>query len=116
MPKTAPLKSGSGDASNMDDQARVAAFLDAHDLRAPPENRVLDLASEVGELAKNVNETTDYGATSGADVDRDELGDALFCLLALADELDYDAGAALDDALGKYEDRLDESGTAGSGE
>ncbi|SEV94004.1 MazG nucleotide pyrophosphohydrolase domain-containing protein [Halobacterium jilantaiense] len=99
----------------MDDQARVAAFLDAHDLRAPPENRVLDLASEVGELAKNVNETTDYGTTDGVDVDRDELGDALFCLLALADELDYDAGDALDEALAKYDARLDESGTAGSG-
>jgi NTP pyrophosphatase (non-canonical NTP hydrolase) len=100
----------------MDDQARVAAFLDAHDLRAPPENRVLDLASEVGELAKNVNETTDYGAADGADVDRDELGDAYFCLLALADELDYDAGDALDEALAKYESRLEDTGSAGSGE
>jgi NTP pyrophosphatase (non-canonical NTP hydrolase) len=100
----------------MDDQARVAAFLAEHDLRAPPENRVLDLASEVGELAKNVNETTDYGANDGADVDRDELGDALFCLLALADELDYDAGAALDEALDKYEARISDSGSAGSGE
>ncbi|MUV59261.1 MazG nucleotide pyrophosphohydrolase domain-containing protein [Halobacterium sp. CBA1126] len=100
----------------MDEQARVAAFLDDEDLRAPPANRVLDLASEVGELAKNVNETSDYGASDGADVDRDELGDALFCLLALADELDYDAGAALDEALAKYEARIDDSGTAGSGE
>ncbi|MGB9965998.1 MazG nucleotide pyrophosphohydrolase domain-containing protein [Halobacterium hubeiense] len=100
----------------MDEQARVAAFLDDEDLRTPPANRVLDLASEVGELAKNVNETSDYGATGGADVDRDELGDALFCLLALADELDYDAGAALDEALAKYEARIADSGTAGSGE
>ena len=100
----------------MDEQARVAAFLDDNELRAPPANRVLDLASEVGELAKNVNESTDYGAGGGADVDRDELGDALFCLLALADELDYDAGAALDEALAKYEDRITESGSAGSGE
>ncbi|GAA0273820.1 MazG nucleotide pyrophosphohydrolase domain-containing protein [Halobacterium noricense] len=100
----------------MDEQTRVAAFLDEEALHAPPANRVLDLASEVGELAKNVNESTDYGASAGADVDRDELGDALFCLLALADELDYDASAALDEALGKYEDRLADSGSAGSGE
>src|SRR6056297_947317 len=99
----------------MDDQARVAAFLDDHDLHAPPANRVLDLASEVGELAKNVNESTDYGAEDGADVERDELGDALFCLLALADELDYDADAALDEALAKYADRIEETGGAGSG-
>lgn len=100
----------------MDEQARVAAFLDDNDLRAPPENRVLDLASEVGEIAKNVNKTTDYGATDSADVDRDELGDALFCLLALADELDYDASAALSEALEKYDARIDASGDAGSGE
>jgi NTP pyrophosphatase (non-canonical NTP hydrolase) len=100
----------------MDEQARVAAFLDANDLRAPPEHRVLDLASEVGELAKNVNESTDYGASDGADVERDELGDALFCLLSLADELDYDAGVALDDAIEKYESRIADSGSAGSGE
>jgi NTP pyrophosphatase (non-canonical NTP hydrolase) len=99
----------------MDEQTRVSAFLDDNDLRAPPENRVLDLASEVGELAKNVNESTDYGASGGADVDRDELGDALFCLLALAAELDYDAGAALDEALAKYTDRIEETGGAGSG-
>ena len=99
----------------MDEQVRVADFLDDNDLRAPPANRVLDLASEVGELAKNVNESTDYGATEGADVDHDELGDALFCLLALADELDHDAGAALDEALAKYADRIEETGGAGSG-
>ena len=100
----------------MDEQARVAAFLDDNDLRAPPANRVLDLASEVCELAKNVNESTDYGASDGADVECDELGDSLFCLLALADELDYDAGAALDEALAKYDDRIEETGGAGSGE
>ncbi|MFB6268372.1 MAG: MazG nucleotide pyrophosphohydrolase domain-containing protein [Halobacterium sp.] len=100
----------------MDEQARVAAFLDDHDLHAPPEHRVLDLASEVGELAKDVNKSTDYGATGGADVERDELGDALFCVLALADELDYDAGAALEEALEKYGERIAESGGAGSGE
>jgi len=111
------MKGGLVLGGHMDDQARVAAFVDDHDLHAPPENRVLDLASEVGELAKNVNETTDYGAADGAaDADRDELGDALFCLLALADELDYDAGAALEEALDKYESRLDQSGTPGSGE
>ncbi|WP_232701695.1 MazG nucleotide pyrophosphohydrolase domain-containing protein [Halobacterium wangiae] len=100
----------------MDDQDLVADFLDDNDLHAPPANRVLDLASEVGELAKNVNESTDYGASDGAVVERDELGDALFCLLALADELDYDAGAALNEALAKYADRIEETGGAGSGE
>lgn len=99
----------------MNAQARVASFLDEYDLQAPAENRVLDLASEVGELAKDVNESTDYGAGGDPAVDRDELGDALFSLLALAHELDYDASTALDDALGKYETRIEETGSAGSG-
>ena len=101
----------------MDEQQRVAEFVARHDLDAPPAFRLLDAVSELGELAKNVNESTDYGAApSGAAVDDDEVGDALFALLALADSLDVDAGAALDEALAKYEDRLDETGTAGSGE
>jgi NTP pyrophosphatase (non-canonical NTP hydrolase) len=99
----------------MDEQERVAAFLDANQLHAPPAYRVLDLASETGELAEDVNAATDYGETPEvATVNEDELGDALFCLLALADELDLDAGNALDAALSKYEERIDESGTAGS--
>jgi NTP pyrophosphatase (non-canonical NTP hydrolase) len=101
----------------MDEQDRVAAFLDDHDLHAPPAYRLLDLQSEVGELAKNVNESTDYGSTpADAAVEADELGDALFCLLALADETGTDAGDALETALEKYETRLAKSGSAGSGE
>lgn len=101
----------------MDEQERVAAFLDENDLHAPPAHRVLDLASETGELAKDVNEATDYGRTpEAASVHEDELGDTLFCLLALADELDVDAGDALDVALEKYEERISESGSAGSGD
>lgn len=41
----------------------------------------------------------------------DELGDALFGLLALAGSLDVAAG----EALAKYEDRFSESGSPGSG-
>lgn len=100
----------------MDEQNRVAVFLDDHDLHARPTYRVLDLQSEVGELATNVNESTGYGdAPEAAHVETDELGDALFSLLALANEVEIDAGKALETALEKYENRLAESGTAGSG-
>jgi NTP pyrophosphatase (non-canonical NTP hydrolase) len=101
----------------MDGQRRVAAFLDAHDMHAPPANRALDLASEVGELAKEVNASTGYGESPDAvAVAEDELGDALFCLLALCEETGADADAALETALAKYEDRLASTGDAGSGE
>lgn len=98
----------------MDAQARVAAFVEAHDLAAPPAHRVLDLVSEVGEVAKEVNRSTGYGDTSGVEIAADEIGDTLFALLALAEAVDVDADEALDVALAKYEARLEASGDAGS--
>jgi NTP pyrophosphatase (non-canonical NTP hydrolase) len=98
-------------------QDRVAEFLAEHDMDADPAYRVLDLASEVGELAKDVNDSTDYGdSPEDVAVKSDELGDALFALLAVAESLDVDAGRALDEALEKYRGRIDETGDPGSGE
>ncbi|WP_089879486.1 MazG nucleotide pyrophosphohydrolase domain-containing protein [Halogeometricum limi] len=99
-----------------DPQRRVADFLDANDLHAPPAYRLLDLASEVGELAADATNSTAYGSTpENLDVNRDELGDTLFCLYALAEELGVDAEAAVDESLAKYESRIDDSGDPGSG-
>jgi NTP pyrophosphatase (non-canonical NTP hydrolase) len=98
-----------------DTQDRVAAFVAAHDLDAPPAYRLLDAASELGELAKEVNESTEYGAAPGrVGVAEDELGDALFALLAFADAVDADAESALETAIRKYERRLEERDSAGS--
>lgn len=100
----------------MDEQRRVAAFLAANDMEAPPEFRLLDLVSELGEVAKEVNESTAYGADpDDVSVADDEIGDALFALLALADSVDVDAGEALETAISKYEDRIAEKGDASSG-
>ena len=99
----------------MDEQERVAAFVEAHDLGAPPAYRVLDLVSEVGELAKEVNRSTAYGSGSTVEIATDELGDTLFALLALCEAVGVDAGDALETALEKYEGRLEASGDAGSG-
>ncbi|MWV41916.1 MazG-like family protein [Natrialba sp. INN-245] len=100
----------------MDGQQTVAEFVERHDLEVPPEFRLLDLVSEVGELGKDANESTGYG-TSPVDLDiaDDEIGDALFALFALADSLEIDAEEALEEALEKYEKRLDTSDTPGSG-
>ncbi len=105
------------DDPTMDEQALVAAFVADHDLAAPPEFRLLDLVSEVGELAKEAATSTDYGADPEAlALAEDEVGDALFALLALADRQGIDAGRALRTAVEKYERRLDEAGDPGSGE
>lgn len=99
----------------MDEQRRVARFVDENDLTCPPAYRLLDLAAEVGELAADANDATGYGTDAEAfTVKRDELGDALFALLALCDDLDVDAAAALDESLAKYERRLADRGDAAS--
>ena len=91
----------------LDEQARVAAFVDRHDLTMPPEFRLLDVVSEVGEIAKDAADSTEYGENpDDLTVSPDELGDVLFAVLALANALDIDASDALEEALEKYSDRL----------
>jgi NTP pyrophosphatase (non-canonical NTP hydrolase) len=101
----------------MDEQDRVAAFVSEHGLETDLAYRALDLESEVGEVAKEVATSTDYGRNpEAAAVATDEIGDALFALLALAEAADVDAAEALDESLAKYEARIASSGEAGSGE
>jgi NTP pyrophosphatase (non-canonical NTP hydrolase) len=103
------------DTPSMATQRAVAAFLDEHNLHAEPAYRLLDLAAEVGEMAADATKSSEYGDAPGQlAVPEDELGDALFALLAVADELDIDAGAALTTSLSKYEDRIETTGAAGS--
>ncbi|ELY85380.1 MazG-like family protein [Natrinema altunense] len=101
----------------MEEQRKVADFVTEYDLETPPEFRLLDLVSEVGELAKDANTATDYGESpADLEIATDELGDALFALLALADALEIDASTALEEAIEKYDRRLDGNATPGSGE
>ena len=76
----------------------------------------MDLMSEVGELAKEVLLATDYGQrASQIRLElANEIGDALYSLLALADVCGVDAAAALGAALEGYERRLAERGDASS--
>jgi NTP pyrophosphatase (non-canonical NTP hydrolase) len=99
----------------VDEQRRAVAFADEHDLDAAPAYRILDLAAEVGEIAADAAKTSGYGADPEAlDVSSDELGDALFALCLVADSQDVDLGAAFDEALAKYGERADDTGSVGS--
>jgi NTP pyrophosphatase (non-canonical NTP hydrolase) len=101
----------------MDAQNRVRAFQEEYHVVGEPEYQLLDLASEVGELAADACAATDYGMGDGdVDVKRDEIGDALFSLLAFANSLDVDADDALDEALAKYERRIESTGDPSSGD
>jgi len=101
----------------MDEQREVAAFIREYDLETPAAYRLLDLVAELGEVSKEALTSTAYGEDpDGVDVSADEVGDVLFALLAVAEQLDVDAGAALDESLAKYRNRLNEGETPGSGE
>lgn len=103
--------------SLIESQAKVADFCDRHGVQTDPAYRLLDLVAEVGELATDANESTGYGSNPGeVAVKSDEIGDAFFSLLALSNELGIDAERAFDEALEKYERRIDETGSPGSSE
>ncbi len=104
------------DDPSMSEQREVAEFLAENEMTAPPAYRLLDLVAEVGEVAADAAKSSEYGEDPDSlSVPDDELGDALFALLALAEELDTDAGDALATSLSKYEARIDADGDAGSG-
>lgn len=103
----------------LDLQEDVRSFCEHQELVLRPEERALDLVSEVGEVAKEMLERTDYGAEPPRrrPETTEELGDAAFSLLALASELGIDLEEAVRGALDKYRRRLEASRDApGSGE
>jgi NTP pyrophosphatase (non-canonical NTP hydrolase) len=89
-------------------QRIVASFVEVAGIEAPVEARLLDLASEVGELSKEALEATNYGRDPFHPSDgwAGELGDVLFVLVCLANSTGAELEAALKGALGKYRERL----------
>ena len=98
-------------------QQVVAEFVAAHHLDASPEIRVLDLVSEVGELAKEVLKGSAYGQQQFRSTEEwaVELADCFFSLICLANGTGVDLDAALAAVLAKYQRRLRQTGEAGSG-
>jgi NTP pyrophosphatase (non-canonical NTP hydrolase) len=98
-------------------QEKVAEFIEKHDMDATPAFRIIDVMAELGEVASDAAKSADYGQREEElEVKEDEIGDALFSLLSLAESLDIDAEKALEKSLQKYGSRIDEKGDAGSGE
>jgi NTP pyrophosphatase (non-canonical NTP hydrolase) len=99
-------------------QKAVAEFVKKHRLEASVEAQLIDLLSEMGELAKEALKGSDYGKAPFTQTPawEEELADAFFSLVCLANSTDVDLEEALGDALAKYEARLSEKGDAGSGD
>ena len=97
-------------------QAEVARFVDAHELETSETARMLDIVSEVGELAKEILQGSDYGAGSVAlkATWPLEMGDTLFALICLANITEVSLKQALAQAMAKYRARLEATGEAGS--
>lgn len=79
--------------------------------------RLLDTGSELGELYKEYLKSSDYGTGEFAVTDdfKMEYGDVLYCLLSLAEEANLNAEECLDEALAKYQKRIDKKKDLGSG-
>ena len=79
--------------------------------------RLLDIQSELGELAKEYLKSSNYGAGKFklSDDFKEEFGDVLYSLLSLADELEFNSEECLDFVLTKMKSRMEKNGNLGSG-
>lgn len=88
-----------------------------HKKAMPIYARLLDIQSEMGELAKEYLKGSRYG-TSEFELKEDfkkEYGDVLYALLSLAGEVGIDSEECLDMVLAKLKERMNNSGSFGSG-
>ncbi len=94
-------------------QQAVAHFVEANGLDMPVQFRLLEMVSEVGELAKEALKATSDGRDSfHASIDwTEELGDVLFSLICLANSTRVNVEAVLEEVLEKYQRRLDDYGS-----
>lgn len=96
-------------------QRKVEEFIEKYQLKHRPEIATLDLVSEIGEIAKEILEMSDYGKKEPKYREelKSEIGDALYSLINLANYYNIDLEEVLEMALKKYEQRL-QKGSAGS--
>lgn len=100
-------------------QEKVKIFNDNRNCHLKPMPiyaRILDVQSEMGELAKEYLSPSKYG-TQNFVVTNDfklEFGDVLYSLLSLANETNISAEECLNMVLEKYKNRLNKSNNMGS--
>lgn len=88
-----------------------------HTKPMPVSARILDIESEIGELAKEYLKNSKYG-TQDFILTEDfkmELGDVLYSLLSLANEVNIDAEECLNKVIEKYNARIEKNKSMGSG-
>ncbi|MBC8331070.1 MAG: nucleotide pyrophosphohydrolase [Anaerolineae bacterium] len=97
-------------------QQIVREFTQEHQLQISTVSRLLDLVSELGEVAKDILESTHYGreAFQPSESWDTELGDTFFSLICLANGTQVNLDTALTQVLKKYQLRIAQKGSAAS--
>jgi NTP pyrophosphatase (non-canonical NTP hydrolase) len=98
-------------------QEQIRLFCLHQGMVAPAETRILDVVSELGEVAKEMLKASDYGKKEVKTTDdlREEMGDLLFSIIQLANAQNIDLEQEVKKVMTKYEKRIAAKGDAGSG-
>lgn len=98
-------------------QGMVNEFTSGKNMNSSVSIRIIDLASEVGELSKEVLKGTNYGGKNFEKTKewQSEIGDVLFSLICIANQTDTNLEDSLNYVLNKYEKRFTSKGDLGSG-
>ncbi|MBQ9786355.1 MAG: MazG-like family protein [Clostridia bacterium] len=101
----------------MQDKVKKFNNIEIFESQMSPFARILDIESEMGELAKEYLKSSKYG-TKQFEVTysfKEEFGDVLYALMSLGNELEINCEECLDIALTKMKERMNKTGTIGSG-
>lgn len=97
-------------------QKFISGFTQENKISAPLSFRCLDLVSEVGELAKELLDSSSYGSeeftpTSNWGI---EIGDILFSLICIANQTGINLENVLQRSVSKYKRRIGQKGNLAS--
>ncbi|MTI58060.1 MazG nucleotide pyrophosphohydrolase domain-containing protein [Geosporobacter ferrireducens] len=97
-------------------QDLIRKFNEEKNMSSSVNIRIIDLASEVGELSKEVLKGTKYGSKEFQKTEEwnSEIGDVLFSLICIANETKTNLEDCLKYVLDKYEKRFANKGDLGS--
>ena len=97
-------------------QRKVKEFCELYNIKCPLEYRILDVVSELGEFVKEIIKSTNYGKDEFIfrEEIKEELGDLLFSLIVVANELNINLEEALNLVIDKYKRRIEKRGTPSS--
>lgn len=89
-------------------QKQIMKFCKENDMDSSIEYKIIDILSELGEVAKEVLKMSNYGKDpiKYRKKLKDELGDVLYSLITIANTFDIDLEESLFQAIDKYKKRL----------